>query len=112
MRRSLPFLLTAVLVLPAACGGDEEPEITDPTELGGAGCAALQLPGHRATRIRAERIVCAEAERVIAGAVGQGRQAYEVAGFSCRPSQAGGGDTNYDCTGEGGARISFRYGAA
>jgi len=72
----------------------------------------VTVPGHEGVDVRVEGTDCARAEQVIAAAVGQGRQAYEAAGFSCRPEQAGMGDTNYTCTGDGGARITFRYGAA
>lgn len=125
MKPTLPLLL-ALAVL-AGCGGDQRTAgggggagdegsgaSPPPTTSGGSRTCPgpVKVPGHEGVDVRVRGTQCARSEEVIAGAVGQGRQAYEAAGFSCRPSQAGGGDTNYACTGGGGARITFRYGAA
>lgn len=126
MKPVLALLLTLALL--PGCGGDGLPEgggggktsdggsraAPPATPSGGArACPGpVTVPGHEGVDVRVEGADCARAEEVIAGAVGRGRRAYEVTGFSCRPSPAGGGDTNYACTGRGGARISFRYGAA
>lgn len=76
----------------------------------GRSCNDITVPGHVATGVRTEGVSCDQVAQIVRGAVGRGRAAYRTAGFSCEPSPAGGGDTNYACTG-GGARVLFRYGA-
>lgn len=74
-------------------------------------CDDIAVPGHEATDVRVQGVSCARAEELAAAAVGEGRSRYASAGFTCEPSDAGGGDTNYICT-RGDARVTFRYGAA
>jgi len=104
--------------LVAGCGGDE-PAGPAPSPSGGGGggssaatsCDRQQVPGHEGVDVQITGGSCEQAREVIRAAVGKGRQAYEAAGFSCEPSDASGGDTNYTCTGDG-AELTFRYGAA
>lgn len=57
-------------------------------------------------------LTCDQAREVILAAVGKGRAAYESGGLSCAPSDAGEGDTFYDCTDPDSRRLTFRYGTA
>ncbi len=77
---------------------------------GGQDCGTVEVPAHEGTNVRATGADCSAAREVVMGAAGQGRAPYEAAGFSCRPAEASGGDTNYSCS-KGRARITFLYGA-
>ena len=77
---------------------------------GGEDCGTVQVPAHEGTSVKVSGADCGVAREVVMGAAGQGRAPYEAAGFSCRPAEASGGDTNYSCS-KGRARITFLYGA-
>ena len=126
IRRVLQALLFALTVAAfAGCTGDGEtaeppakdqgtPQQQSPPQGSGTtaqSCEEISVPGHEGRNVRVQGLSCEQAAEIIGGAVGQGRQAYEAAGFACEPSPAGGGDTNYECT-RGDARMTFRYGAA
>lgn len=107
-------LVVAVCALALAACGDEEPgpgaaPPQGTAAPGGQSCENVTVPGHEAVELRASGVECDVAMEVAAAAEGRGRAPYESGGFACRPSEAGGGDTNYECT-MGPARITFRYG--
>ncbi len=107
--------VVSVLAL-GACGesGSAPPPSAPPAQSqsqgGGQDCGTVQVPAHEGTNVKVTGADCAVAREVVMGAAGQGRAAYEAAGFSCRPAEASGDDTNYSCS-KGGARITFLYGA-
>lgn len=125
-----PVMPRLLLVVAAAavigCGGDPTAEGEGeggappdgatmreprPSEAGRS-CDDISVPGHLATGVRTRGPSCEQVARIVRGAVGQGRAAYRTAGFLCAPTPADDGDTDYACTGGGGARVTFRYGAA
>lgn len=128
-RHPLALLLALIVMALAGCGDDATVDDggggsapaqngsaqEQPSDGGsastGESCADIPVPGHEAVGVEVQGVSCAQAAQVIAGAVGKGRRAYETAGFSCEPSEAGGGDTSYVCS-QGDARVTFRYGAA
>ncbi|RZL32858.1 MAG: hypothetical protein EOP35_19230 [Rubrivivax sp.] len=61
--------------------------------------------------IIATGVTCDEASAIAKAAEGLGRAAFKSGGFSCKPTDAPHGDTNYTCT-KGKARVTFRYGTA
>ena len=127
MRHRSPTLTLAVIgIALVGCGGDgggaaEPPPDDQATQeqsspqrdsaTGTQSCDEIPVPGHEARNVRVQGGSCAQAAEIIGGAVGQGREAYEAAGFACEPSPVEGGDTDYTCT-RGDARVTFRYGAA
>ncbi len=74
-------------------------------------CDPQQVPGHEGIDVRVTGLDCAAARAVILDAVGKGRAAYDSGGLSCTPTDAPQGRTDYACTGQDGARLTFRYGA-
>lgn len=109
LARSAQLMLLAAAI--GACGGDDKaaPATSKSPETAGRECGSVKVTGHQAVQIMASGTSCDSAKEVAAAAEGRGRAAYEASGFSCKPSGAGGGDTNYACTGAGG-RITFLYG--
>lgn len=106
--------VTAVLTvaLAAGCGGGEQAAPSGDAAGGGAGeCGRIEVPGHVATQVRTQGADCDTATALVEAAVGQGREEYDAEGFTCEPSDAGGGNTDYTCTGDG-AEVVFRYAAA
>jgi len=128
-RLGVALLTLVVSGLVAACGGGTsgsdgdttaEPPRSAPAQeqageerssRGPEACDDVPVPGHEATDVRARGATCARAEELVAAAVGKGRARYQAAGFTCEPSDAAGGDTDYVCTRDA-ARVTFRYGAA
>jgi len=94
-------------------GGPDSAEAPAGEQSEGRGkpCPDVAVPGHEAVNVRTRGVPCSQAEQVAGDALGKGRQTYEASGFTCRPSEAGDGDTDYVCA-RGEARVSFRYGAA
>jgi len=120
MKATLMGALTLVALVAAGCGGGgatPSPETSAPespppaTSQEAADCGRVPVPGHEAVDIRASGADCSVAKAVAAAAGGRGRQPYEAEGFTCEPAEAGGGDTNYTCSG-GEASVRFRYGVA
>lgn len=120
---TLPLLLT--FALGAAGCGEDAPESGSPgpggsapqeqaSGAGGERCEEVMVPGHVGTEVTVAGTDCDTAAEVIEGAVGQGREPYEAAGFACEPTGAGEGTsaTDYSCTGAQGATITFTYDAA
>lgn len=104
----------------SACGDDQESGAAatptasrtaapDDGSSSGERCMDVTVPGHKAVDVKATGAECGPAEKVAAAAEGRGRAAYESGGFSCTPSEASGGDTNYRCS-MGSATITFLYG--
>jgi len=96
-------------------GGNDDPTIGAPrvsTAATTTTCDRQQVPGHEGVDVRVTGLDCAAARAVILAAVGKGRAAYSSGGLSCTPTDAPGGRTDYACTGDGGRRLTFRYGAA
>ncbi|MDQ3609355.1 MAG: hypothetical protein M3459_10705 [Actinomycetota bacterium] len=127
-RRLRALLLTLLVSGLAGCGGETsgndgggaatEQSQSAPTQEQSSGsdfagtsgsCDDIPVPGHEATNVRVEGVSCTRAAEVAAAALGKGRRPYEAAGFTCEPSDAGGGDTSYTCT-RGDARVTFGYG--
>ncbi len=112
--RTWPALLVLAL-LTGACSsgpGTDSPSPAAPADSAGTACETVKVPAHEGVEVRATGVECAAAREIVMGAAGQGRARYEVSGFVCTPSDATDGDTFYDCAGEGGKRITFRYGVS
>lgn len=106
-------LSVACAIALGACGESGSappPPAPAQTQGGGEDCGTVQVPAHEGMNVKVTGADCAVAREVVMGAAGQGRAPYEAAGFSCRPAEASGGDTNYSCS-KGRARITFLYGA-
>lgn len=101
--------------LATGCAGTAEDAGTPQTVAGAqstsatGGCGEIEVPGHVAVDVRTGGEDCGTATALVEAAVGQGRQAYEAEGFSCEPTDASGGDTDYACTRDD-TRVTFRYG--
>lgn len=111
-RTSVAMVCGVVL---SACGGGEEPGSPAPSQANdaprGQKCDDVTVPGPRPPDRRPSRSRCRLRGRDEGGGLrrGPGRAPYESDGFTCRPNQADGGDTDYNCT-MGSARVTFRYG--
>lgn len=110
-RAGLAVLLAAAAL--AGCGGDDEPPAApEPSAPAGtAECGTVTVPGHEGVGIRADGVDCTQAKAVATAAEGRGRAPYEAEGFSCEPTDAPAGDTDYACT-KGDASVTFRWGTS
>lgn len=104
------MLLVTVSV--SGCSSGSGSSATGGPSVQGTTCDSVQVPGHRRRGRAGGRARLRGGSRRRSGGQRPGRAAYESDGLACTPSPAPDGDTFYGCGGDGGKRITFRYGTA